>query len=146
MLSCSQLQLPFPGTLYITAQHTCFSSCTRDGQEIVVKVQHGQVKASNKIQPKKRGNAVLQSLYWILLAVILCVCCSMQSRHAQHLTCTSCHCGLPLCRLPEGDLVQILTSVQGTSVYLQCAHQLPGDLTAITDNIAELISVSSQNV
>ncbi|DBA79004.1 TPA: hypothetical protein ACH3X1_008870 [Trebouxia sp. C0004] len=50
-------QLPFPGTLYITAQHTCFSSCTRDGQEIVVKVQHGQVKASGKIQPKKRGES-----------------------------------------------------------------------------------------
>jgi len=84
---CFQLQLPFPGTLYITAQHTCFSSCTRDGQEIVVKVQHGQVKASNKIQPKKRGNALLQSLD-LMLAVLLCVCCSSE---AVKEACTASH-------------------------------------------------------
>ncbi|KAL3137988.1 hypothetical protein ABBQ38_005227 [Trebouxia sp. C0009 RCD-2024] len=52
-------QLPFPGTLYITAQHTCFSSCTRDGQEIVVKLQHRNVTAANKVQSKKRGQLVL---------------------------------------------------------------------------------------
>lgn len=84
---CFQLQLPFPGTVYITAQHTCFSSCTRDGQEIVVKVQHGQVKASNKIQPKKRGNALLQSLD-LMLAVLLCVCCSSE---AVKEACTASH-------------------------------------------------------
>ena len=53
------MQLPFPGTLYITAQHTCFSSCTRDGQEIVVKLQHRNVTAANKVQPQKRGQLIL---------------------------------------------------------------------------------------
>ena len=53
------MQLPFPGTLYITAQHTCFSSCTTDGQEIVVKLQHRNVTAANKVQPRKRGQLML---------------------------------------------------------------------------------------
>lgn len=59
------LQLPFPGTLYITAQHTCFSSCTGDGQEIVVKLQHSHVTASNKVQPKKRGQIWNPSISYI---------------------------------------------------------------------------------
>ena len=54
--------------------------------------------------------------------------------------------GLLLCAVSEGDLLQILTSVQGTCVYQQLAHQLPVDLTVITDNIAVLICVCNHIV
>ncbi len=54
--------------------------------------------------------------------------------------------GLLLSAVSEGDLLQILTSVQDSCVYRQLAQQLPVDLTVITDNIAVLISVCSQIV
>ena len=67
------LQLSFPGTLYITAQHTCFSSCTPDGQDITVKLPHSQVGGATKIKSKKRGRfhaGCLSSCYCLPLARI----------------------------------------------------------------------------
>lgn len=48
-------QLQFPGTLYITAQHICFNSCTKDGQDITVLLQHKQVQAVHRLSSRKRG-------------------------------------------------------------------------------------------
>ena len=65
------LQLPFPGTLYITAQHICFSSCTRDGQDITVLLKHKQVQAVHKLPSRKRG---------LLPTLVSCYC-------VRHLVC-----------------------------------------------------------
>lgn len=55
--------------------------------------------------------------------------------------------GLPLRNVPDQDLLEMLTSVQGTrSVYPQCAYQLLVDSIGITDNIAVLISLVDLNV
>ena len=64
MASCSPealaflpVQVSFPGTLYITDAHTCFSSCTKDGQEVIVIVSHKETARAAKAKPIRKGNA-----------------------------------------------------------------------------------------
>eukprot|EP00891_Asterochloris_glomerata_P003007 jgi/Astpho2/3007/Aster-03316 len=48
-------QVSFPGTLYITDAHTCFSSCTKDGQEVIVIVSHKETARAAKAKPIRKG-------------------------------------------------------------------------------------------
>ena len=57
LLACLPVQVSFPGTLYITDAHTCFSSCTRDGQEVIVIVNHKETARAAKAKPIRKGKA-----------------------------------------------------------------------------------------
>jgi hypothetical protein len=50
-------QIAFPGTLYITSGHSCFSSCTRDGQDVIVKVSHRKVSKASKTRAATHGGS-----------------------------------------------------------------------------------------